>query len=256
MSTRPNTGVTPPGGVVIRNGELERAFVNVSYDPGLLLYPNLFLTSVGAGAGAEPDPSAWQRRRDLDGDLQDRRPDGDRVPERGHPYRLDRGEFGGLTDQDYEHSFSQFMMAAAGTAYLQVKALDQTFEIGNGYFVYGYPGYVHVGGHINETFGGVISLEGETSGEFNLANGRFNFGQDIKACILEYFCRGSATRLSSAGVGACLTIENPVEDISMGGGIRFDPFEVLLSRTRADGRSSRTAPSSTARPPQRRPAAQ
>ena len=126
------------------------------------------------------------------------------------------------------------MMAAAGTAYLQVKALDQTFELGSGYFVYGYPGYVHVGGHINESFGGIISLEGETSGEFNLANGRFNFGQDIKACILEYVCRGSATRLSSAGVGACATIENPVKDVSFGGGVRFDPFDVLFSPTDAD----------------------
>ena len=74
-----------------------------------------------------------------------------------------------------------------------------------------------------------MSLEGRTNGEFNLANGRFNFGQDIKACVLEYFCRGSATRLSSVGVGACATIDLAFGSISIGGGVQFRPFKVLLS---------------------------
>ena len=123
-------GVTPPGGVVIRNGELERAFVNVSYDPGLLLYPNVFLTSVGAGAGLNPTRLLGSVGVTSLGIY---KIDGRLViafPSAATPYKLDRGEFGGLTDHDYEHSFSQFMMAAAGTAYLQVKALDQTFELG------------------------------------------------------------------------------------------------------------------------------
>jgi hypothetical protein len=159
-------GVTPPGGVVIRNGALERAFVNVSYDPGLLLYPpSLFLTSVGAGVGLNPTRLFGSVGVTSMGIY---KIDGRLViafPSAATPYKPDRGEFGGLPDQDYEHSFSQFMMAAAGTAYLQVKALDQTFELGNGYFVYGYHGYVHVGGDVKETFGGVLRLEGESSGE-------------------------------------------------------------------------------------------
>ena len=73
-----------------------------------------------------------------------------------------------------------------------------------------------------------MSLEGRTNGEFNLANGRFNFGQDIEACVLELLLPRSATRLSSVGVGACATIELAA-DVSIGGGVHFDPFKVLLS---------------------------
>jgi hypothetical protein len=120
-------------------------------------------------------------------------------------------------------------LAASGTARLEISALDLGFELGSAFFVYEAPGYVHVGGDVKETFGGIVSLEGRTNGEFNLANGRFNFGQDIKACVLEYFCRGSATRLSSVGVGACATIDLALGSISIGGGVQFSPFRVLLS---------------------------
>ncbi len=64
--------LTPPGGVVIRNGELDMAFMNVGFTPGIALYPNVFLDRVGAGTGIEPDQAARPRRRDGDRDLQDR----------------------------------------------------------------------------------------------------------------------------------------------------------------------------------------
>ena len=48
---------TPPGGVEIRNGEFKRAFMRVDFpdpNPGIMLYPNVFLKSVGAGLKLDP----------------------------------------------------------------------------------------------------------------------------------------------------------------------------------------------------------
>ena len=48
---------TPPGGVEIRNGEFDYAYMRVDFpdpNPGIMLYPNVFLKSVGAGLKLDP----------------------------------------------------------------------------------------------------------------------------------------------------------------------------------------------------------
>jgi streptogramin lyase len=222
-------GKTPPGGFVIRNGELERAFVNLEFpDPGIALYPNVYLKSVGAGVGLDPTRVFGAVGVKAIGIY---KIDGRLVlafPSAATPFRLSRDEIGGLTEQDYSHPYSRFTLAASGEASLQIPALDKSFRLGGAYFVYEAPGYVHVGGDVEESFAGIVKLTGRTNGEFNLANGRFNFGQDIQACVLDYFCRGSATRLSSVGVGACATFDLGVGSISIGGGVRFAPLDIRV----------------------------
>jgi hypothetical protein len=222
-------GQTPPGGVVIRNGALERAFMNVEFpDPGIALYPDVFLKTVGAGVGMNPTRVFGHVVVKAIGIYQI---DGKLViafPSAAAPYRLSPGEIGGLSDEDYAHSFTRFMLAASGSAELKIPALDKSVHLGGASFVYEAPGYVHVHGDVEEGFAGIVTLKGRTNGEFNLANGRFNFGQDIEACVLEIFCRGSATRLSSVGVGACATLSVGFGSISIGGGVQFDPFKVLI----------------------------
>jgi streptogramin lyase len=222
-------GHTPPGGVVIRNGELERAFVNLEFpDPGIALYPNVYLKSVGAGVGLDPTRVFGSVGVKAIGIY---KIDGRLVlafPSAATPFRLSPDEIGGLTERDYSHPYSRFTLAASGEASLQIPALDKSFRLGGGYFVYEAPGYVHVGGDVEETFAGIVKLTGRTNGEFNLANGRFNFGQDIQACVLDYFCRGSATRLSDVGVGACATFDLGVGSISIGGGVHFAPLDVRV----------------------------
>lgn len=225
-------GKTPPGGVVIRNGELERAFVSLEFpdpDPGIALYPDVFVKSIGAGVGLNPTRVFGAIGVEA---LKIYRIDGRLVlafPSAATPFHLSREEIGGLTEQDYSHPYSRFTLAASGEASLQIPALDQRFRLGGGYFVYEAPYYVHLGGDVEESFAGIVSLKGRTNGELNLANGRFNFGQDIEACVLDFFCRGSATRLSSVGVGACATFDVGIGSISIGGGVQFRPFEILLS---------------------------
>jgi hypothetical protein len=220
---------TPPGGVVIRNGELDRAFLNVEFpDPGIALYPNVYLNTIGAGVGLNPTRLFGHvvvkaiGIYEIDGKLVVA------FPSAATPFRLTPGEIGGFTEEDYRHSYSRFTLAASGSASLRIPVLDKSFRLGGAYFVYEAPGYVHVGGDVEESFGGIITLRGRTSGQFNLANGKFNFGQDIEACVLDFFCRGSATRLSSAGVGACATFDAGIGSISIGGGVQFSPFDVLL----------------------------
>ncbi len=222
-------GVKPPGGVVIRNGELDRAHVNVTFNPGIPLYPNVDLTHVGAGAGRNPTRLLGGIGVTAIGIY---RINGTFVmafPSAATPYQPNRDEISGLTDQDYDHAFTRFTLAASGEAALRVDALDQTITLGRGHFVYQWPGYVRVGGEIRESFAGIVTLTGRTNGEFNLGNGRFNFGQDIEACVLDYFCRGAYTRLSSVGVGACATVNLGAGSVSIGGGVQFRPFKILLS---------------------------
>ena len=52
-----DTGQNPPGGVEIRNGAFNKAFMNVDFpdpNPGIMLYPNVFLKNVGAGLELNP----------------------------------------------------------------------------------------------------------------------------------------------------------------------------------------------------------
>ena len=201
--------------------------------------------SVGAGAGLEPDASARQRRRDrarlykIDGRVAIAFPsDGDAVP--ADPERVRRPDRAGLR----AHATRRFTLAAAGEATCRSRRSTRASSSAAGTSSTSYPGYVHVGGDINETFGGVVTLTGRTNGEFNLANGRFNFGQDIEACVLEWvFCRGvdhAALERRRRRVRQRRRARGGRSRI--GGGVRFDPFERHLSRaTAADGRRSRTA---------------
>lgn len=51
-----------------------------------------------------------------------------------------------------------------------------------------------------------MSIRGRVDGELNIGNGRFNLGGRVESCVLDIVCRGAAGVVSSAGVGACVTL--------------------------------------------------
>ena len=226
-------------------------------NPGIMLYPNVFLKSVGAGLKLNPTQVLGSvlvkaiQIYEIEG----------RVlvafPSEDQPLTLKPGDFEGLSDHDYKHTYKSFTLAASGSASLKIPVLNETFRLGGAFFVYTAPSYVHVGGDVEQRFGGVITLKGRTSGEFNLNNKRFNFGQDIEACVADFICRRSYTRISSVGIGACATVG--IEDV----GWRSASAAACASirsksssmRMAAVGRGSRTWRCSRARRRRRRPAA-
>ena len=220
--------------VTIRNGGFKQASANVTLPgEGLPLYPNVNLTQIGAGVSIDPTTFIGRVRvnayklYEINGRV------ALAFPSKEHPFQLTEAAFPGLTPDDYKHSFEVFTLAAAGDASLRFDPLNLTVPLGKAYFLYSWPGYVHVGGEIHQDFG-PVTLTGRTSGEFNLKNGKFEFGQDMEACFLKWACRTATTRLSSRGVGACFSLEafggTPFEtSVTVGGGVLFSPFKILPS---------------------------
>ena len=197
------------------------------------MYPNVNLTQIGAGVSIDPTTFIGRVRvnayklYEINGRV------ALAFPSKEHPFQLTEAAFPGLTPDDYKHSFEVFTLAAAGDASLRFDPLNLTVPLGKAYFLYSWPGYVHVGGEIRQDFG-PVTLTGRTSGEFNLKNGKFEFGQDMEACFLKWACRTATTRLSSRGVGACFSLEafggTPFEtSVTVGGGVLFSPFKILPS---------------------------
>ena len=55
LDARETPGQAPPGGVVIRNGQLVRAYANLNFpDPGITLFAGVQLNRIGAGIGLDP----------------------------------------------------------------------------------------------------------------------------------------------------------------------------------------------------------
>ena len=244
--------------VTIRNGGFKQASANVTLPgEGLPFQPNVNLTQIGAGVLIDPTTFIGRVRvnayklYEINGRV------ALSFPSKEHPFQLTEAAFPGLTPDDYKHSFEVFTLAAAGDASLRFDPLNLTVPLGKAYFVYSWPGYVHVGGEIRQDFG-PVTLTGRTSGEFNLKNGKFEFGQDMEACFLKWACRTATTRLSSRGVGACFSLEafggTPFEtSVTVGGGVLFSPFKILPSLVGCRWSDRDIRASSTASPPRCRP---
>ena len=250
-------GACVDASVTIRNGGFKQASANVTLPgEGLPLYPNVNLTQIGAGVSIDPTTFIGRVRvnayklYEINGRV------ALAFPSKAQPFTLTEAAFPGLTPDDYKHSFEVFTLAAAGDASLRFDPLNLTVPLGKAYFLYSWPGYVHVGGEIHQDFG-PVTLTGRTSGEFNLKNGKFNFGQDMEACFLKWALphrdhpaleprrrrllqpRGLRGR-SSFGHGGRRRALQPVQDPPVDHRVPL----VGLRRTRG---------SSTARPPRCRP---
>lgn len=223
-------GEAPPGGVVIRDGHLVRAFVNLDLPtPGIALFPGVFLTRIGAGIGLDPTRFLGGARVSalavfqIDGTLVLA------LPSEAAPFRLTREESGGgFPDQFYGRAYPRFTMALGGEGFLKVPLIDGRIRLAGAYLLYEVPGYIAFGGDVGFDFFHIISLSGHANGEINVATGRFNLGGDIHACIADVICGGAIARISSVGVGGCVTASIFGESISVGGGVQYSPFAIKL----------------------------
>ncbi len=217
--------IPPNGGVVIRNGALNFAGATLGFPPpGVPLFPGLALERIGFGFGLDPTRFVGNARVTalkiyaIDGRLLMAFPS-DRVP-----YVFNRDEVGGsFPTHFYGRVHTRPTVAISADAFLKAPVVGDV-KLGNGYFLYEYPGYVAFGGSADQGIAGVISVHGSIAGEFNASNGRYNLGGRVRGCLVDVICRGATGVLSSRGVGVCLE----VGPVNVGGGVVYSPFAVKI----------------------------
>ena len=217
--------IPPNGGVAIQRGHLKFAGVSAIFPPpGIVLFPGLNLERIGGGVGLDPTRFTANARLTA---LKIYTIDGRMVmafPSDRQPYFLDRREVGnGFPGNLYSQRHTRPTIGVAADAFLKAPVVGD-IRLGNGYFLYEYPGYVNFGGSIEQSFFKVVSITGGLAGEFNSANGRYNMGGSVRGCLIGVLCRGAAGVLSNRGIGACLELG----PLHIGGGATFSPFSIKV----------------------------
>lgn len=216
--------VPPNGGVTIANDSLRFAGASLVFPPpGIELFPGLTLDRIGFGVGLDPTIVTGNakvkaaRIYDIDGRLIFA------FPGVAAPYVFDAATAGpGFPAGFYGRVHTRPTFAVNANASVDVPVVGR-IPLGDGYFMYEYPGYIAFGGGMSQDFFDVLKLTGRVDGELNAANGRFNLLGQVETCVVG-LCRGAVGIVSSRGVGGCITLT----PISIGGGVIYSPFEVML----------------------------
>ncbi|MDQ3648130.1 MAG: LamG domain-containing protein [Actinomycetota bacterium] len=217
------------GHVSIRRGELHFIGANLEFRPAIPIFTGVDLDSInfklglnptrlGGGAGVTGVKAYDIRGRALVA-----------FPSPRTPFVLDPNEIGGFPKHFYGRAHRLTTVGITADAGLKLPAPFGRVPLGDGYFLYEYPGYLAAGGGFNQKFANALSLRGAMSGEFNTDNGKFNVHGNVEGCFIlldELFgigdvCRGAVGNVSSNGVAGCATL-----GVSLGVGIKFDPFDV------------------------------
>jgi photosystem II stability/assembly factor-like uncharacterized protein len=108
------------------------------------------------------------------------------------------------------------VIGLGGDVAVEVPALGR-LELGGGYLLYDFPGYVAVGAFVKRDFFGVLHIEGGVDGAFNASNGNFNVEGHAQVCLPDPIgCGGADAVVSDQGIGACLG--------NIGGGFQWASF--------------------------------
>jgi hypothetical protein len=230
LDAREIPGEAPPGGVLIRNGQLVRAFANLDFpDPGITLFAGVQLNRIGAGVGLDPTRFLGGAQLTALGIFEINGALVLALPTDATPFILTREENGNdFPANFYGRPYKRFTLALGADASLKVPLLSDPIKLASAYFLYEAPGYVAFGGGVDRDFFDVLSLSGGADGEFNAANGRFNLSGHLRVCVADVVCAGAIAYLSSVGVGGCVTIDAFFGDINIGGGVVYNPFDIKL----------------------------
>ena len=231
LDARETPGQAPPGGVVIRNGQLVRAYANLNFpDPGITLFAGVQLNRIGAGIGLDPTRFLGGAGLTALGIFQINGALVLALPTDAKPFTLTREENGNDFPADfYTRPYKRFTLAVGADASLKVPLISAPIPLAKAYFLYEAPGYVAFGGGVQANFFDVLSLAGRADGEFNAANGRFNLSGQIRVCLADVVCAGAIAYLSSVGVGGCVSLDaGLLGTYNVGGGVVYSPFDIKL----------------------------
>ncbi len=217
--------VPPNGYVLIKGGRLNFAGASLTFPPpGIPLFPGIALGRIGFGVGLDPTRVTGNAKVTA---LEVYEIDGRLVlafPSPSAPYVFNRDEAGnGFPAHFYGRTHTTATVGISADASVKVPVVGSV-HLGNGYFLYEYPGYVAFGGSVQQGFAGVLTFEGGLSGEFNTSNGRFNLMGNVRTCLIDVICRGAVGLISSRGLAGCIEL-GPV---NVGAGVRYSPFSISV----------------------------
>lgn len=226
------------GSVVIKNGGLDFAGATLDFPPpGPPLFAGVNLESIGFKFGLNPTRAGGRMRV---GVLSIYKIGGRLIlafPSPATPYVFDRNEVGpGFPESFYGRAHTRPTIGIAADASLRAPLVG-SIGLGNGYFLYEYPGYVAFGGGINQDFL-VATFKGYLQGEINTGNGpgkgRYNIFGKSETCITPLVCYGGDAVVSSRGAAGCvrpgvlpdfgLGVRSTGEIVVQGFGCVWSPF--------------------------------
>ena len=230
LDATPVAGLAPAGGVVIRDG-VPYVFARLEVPaPGVPIFPGAFLTSLGAGLALDPTRllgSASVRAAGIfkiNGSL------GLAFPSAATPYILtDRevaGQVPGRVLRAPLHRRRRWCSRVPAPSTSRCSAIRTSPT----------PTCSTARRDTSPSAGAstptssIIQVKGGARGEINFANGKFDLAVDGEVCILDLdICAGAVGRVSDRGIGGCVTVfDYGFDDINIGGGVVFDPYEIKL----------------------------
>ena len=206
----------PDNGFGLKNGRFDHAGLNFIFpvESQPVLYPGVFLTSVGLSIGVNPVRITGQvgvnvvKIVGIEGDVY-------LVFATSHePYDFPTST-GPLAPLSGKH-FDTFTMAIAGQAQLQVPVLGD-LALGNGYLLYEYPYYFETGGGLDFHYS-FLHISASIGGFVDPSRHAFNFEGKLSACAgtlkLSFLgfsktvdlCISAGGVVSSKGIGVCAPV--------------------------------------------------
>lgn len=212
------------GSVVIKNGELDFAGATLDFPPpGPPLFAGVNLESIGFNFGLNPTRAGGNATVSV---LKVYEINGRLIlafPDSATPYVLDRREVGdGFPPSFYGRRHTEATVGITANASLRAPLVGK-IALGNGYFLYEYPGYVAFGGGIDQDFL-VATFKGYLTGEINTQKARYNIFGKTETCITPLFCYGSDAVVSNRGAAGCV---RPGVLPDFGLGVYWQPYEVV-----------------------------
>jgi hypothetical protein len=119
-----------------------------------------------------------------------------------------------LNDQVFS---SAPLIGVGATVTVDVPVL-KTLDLGSGYLVYDYPGYVALGGRVNlDVLDGLLNWGGGMSGAFNAQTGAFDVEGYVYGSIADVLSGSFRAVVSDQGAGGCADIAG----VQVGGGMQW-----------------------------------
>jgi PKD repeat protein len=209
----------PDAGVGFRDGHFDHAGATLEFSPEAApeIFPGVQLTHINFAVGTHPLRLEGGIRLttadivNVDGELLLALATPD------EPYTVPGGEPPGI-DQLQGQTFDTTTIVAGGGVSLQTPVGE--LPLGNAYILYQPPGFFQFAGGVHVALG-VFSVDGGASGFVDFAKRHFNIEANAQVCAGPVGCLGADAVVSSAGVGACGSVDVFFGSLSVGGGWRW-----------------------------------
>jgi hypothetical protein len=211
----------PPNGIIFQHGQFKSGGVTFTFpsccEPEI--FPGITISSIGGSIQVNPVALAGRMGLHV---LDLAQLSGTMLvgfPSPSAPFTLTSAwlpAIGG-TSLDGQVFSSAPLIGVGATVTVDVPVI-KTLDLGSGYLVYDYPGYVALGGRVNlDVLGGLLNWGGGMSGAFNAQTGAFDVEGYVYGSIADVLSGSFRAVVSDQGAGGCADIAG----VQVGGGMQW-----------------------------------